>query len=601
MSLCVCVIKNRNHRYVRVCRAYRNSKGKPASEVVENHGRLDACLIKDPLYVEKLKERVAEQNRLEKEAETKLLEDAIATRMQKLVDAHQVSGKDALNDTSSALALNIGAAIVKQVWELLSMPACFQYLQSKTKIEYRYDHMAFMLSALRILSPSSKRATFEKRNNFIVDFSEFDNLKTVYNVLDQLALDKKSIIRYLNRQIGKLTQRKLTAAFYDVTTYDFESQEQSNLKDFGLSKAHKVNEVQVVLGLVMDDNGIPVDYELFPGNTSEFGTMIPIIKRVKETYGIDKLVVVADRGLNSSENLVALQNLGCDFVIAQKIKNCDAKVQQQIFNNENWEKVLADKETGEITCKYKKLAVSKDLKETKISEKTGKKYNTSKIIGTLETNWVVTYSPKRARKDNADTDRLVEKALKAINNKQSLTGSRGYKALLEIPKADGEIKLNQKKIDDRRKWAGYYAVCTNLPAEDHQSVMAIYRQLWQIEDCFRTSKSMLETRPCFVWTDEHIKGHFISCYLALVLERVMKYLVKKALPEMTAERMLAALREASVVPITNAGETAVSYIKVNVNDDFDAISKALDLMPLRRVESRNGLQKALKMRNARTR
>lgn len=600
MALCVCVIKNRKYQYVRVCRAYRNEKGQPTSETIENHGRLDECLKKDPNYVEALRERIAKQNALQKEVEAKLFQDQLAENTQRLIDAKNQSSTDALNDYSSCRRLNIGVAVIKRVWDQLNLSSSFQYLQSKTKVKYRYDHLAFMLSALRILLPSSKLRAYQHRNDYIVDFSEFDNLKTVYNVLNRLAQDKQAIVRSLNRQISKLTKRDLTLAFYDVTTYGFESQAQSELKDFGLSKANKVNEVQVVLGLVMDSNGIPVDYDLLPGNTSEFGTMIPIIERVKQTYNIDRLTVVADRGLNSSENLSKLKSMNCDFVIAQKIRNCSQEIQDEILDEANWEQTVFDEQTGEVFCRYKHLSVPRELRETKISSKTGKKYNTSKIIETMDVNWVVSYSPKRAHKDNADTDRLVSKAQKAIDNKLSLVSSRGYRALLKVPKTNENVQLDLAKIADRRKWAGYYAVCTNLPVDDHQKIMSMYRQLWQIEDCFRTSKTWLETRPCFVWTDEHIQGHFMSCYLALTIERLMKFLVRQAGLQISSEALLQTLRTASVTPVSNTSKSAVVYQKMDVDQYFDDVCEVFGLGRLHRYESRGGLLKALKLKSARS-
>lgn len=600
MALCVCVIKNRKYQYVRVCRAYRNEKGQPTSETIENHGRLDECLKKDPNYVEALRERIAKQNALQKEVEAKLFQDQLAENTQRLIDAKNQSATDALNDYSSCRRLNIGVAVIKQVWDQLNLSSSFQYLQSKTKVKYRYDHLAFMLSAMRILLPSSKLRAHQHRNDYIIDFSEFDNLKTVYNVLSRLAQDQKAIVRSLNRQISKLTKRDLTLAFYDVTTYGFESQSQSELKDFGLSKANKVNEVQVVLGLVMDSNGIPVDYDLLPGNTSEFGTMIPIIERVKQTHNIDRLTVVADRGLNSSENLSKLKSMNCDFVIAQKIRNCSQEIQDEILDDRNWEQTAFDETTGEVFCRYKHLSVPRELRETKISPKTGRKYNTSKIIETMDVNWVVSYSPKRAHKDNADTDRLVAKAQKAIDNKQSLVSSRGYRALLKVPKTNENVQLDLAKIADRRKWAGYYAVCTNLLVDDHQKIMSMYRQLWQIEDCFRTSKTWLETRPCFVWTDEHIQGHFMSCYLALTIERLMKFLVRQAGLQISSEALLQTLRTASVTPVSNTSKSAVVYQKMDVDQYFDDVCEVFGLGRLHRYESRGGLLKALKLKSARS-
>ncbi len=189
--------------------------------------------------------------------------------------------------------------------------------------------------------------------------------------------DKESVVNHLNREIQKRIKRKITAAFYDVTTYSFESRNIADYKDFGQSKDHKVNEVQLMLGLVMDENGIPIDYELFNGSTNEFGTMVPLIKKIKTTYGIDQLIVVADRALHSSENLFALRQIGCDFVIAQKVKNASADEKKAILDQNNWQQSTCD-ENGEILYHYKTIEVNKPLYETRISPTTKLNYKTKK-------------------------------------------------------------------------------------------------------------------------------------------------------------------------------------------------------------------------------
>ena len=451
-----------------------------------------------------------------------------------------------------------------------------------------------------ILAPGSKLKNFYDKDDYILDFNQdISNLRVLYRVLDRLSQDKTSLVHSLGHQVGKLTGRKITAAFYDVTTYEFESQSQSELKDFGLSKANKVNEVQVVMGLLMDENGIPVDYELFKGNTSEFSTLCPIIERLKQTYDLQKVVVVADRGLNSNENLSKLLEMKCYFVIAQKIKNLGQQVGEKV-RTDPWDGVHVDTQTGEVLYQWRKMEVEKPLYETTIDPASGKKtVNRNKETGKLSVTWLVTYSEARAHKDLADLNRMIEKAQKALSSKQSLTSAKGYKGLIKVPKGQGKPELNLEKIRKERQWAGYYAICTNLSDKKHDEIMKQYRQLWRIEDCFRTSKSYLEARPCFVWTDEHINGHFLSCYISLVIEKLAMYLLKQKLPEMTEERFLSAIRQAQVLPL-NTDPLNPVYLKVDCNKDFDQICEAMGLGVLSRCESRAGLHKKLKIKGAKT-
>ena len=249
----------------------------------------------------------------------------------------------------------------------------------------------------------------------------------------------------VNREINKKLKRSITAAFYDVTTYAFESRKADALRNFGLSKDHKVNEVQVVLGLVMDEHGIPIDYDLFPGNTSEFSTMIPMIERIRKDYNLTKLVVVADRGLNSNENLSELMKMGCDFVLAQKIRNCKQEQRDQILDDTGWEHVISEQD-GVVLCRYKTLAMKKPLYETRINPETGRKSQSRKAGKEMDVRWIVSYSQARANKDLADLERSVEKAQRALDQKTSLTSSRGYKSLIVTPKGEGQPKLDQDKI-----------------------------------------------------------------------------------------------------------------------------------------------------------
>ena len=586
MPMHVSIVSAKKIKYVRVYSSYRNEQGQPRSRLIENHGRLDRALERDPQYVEKLKARIAEENRLEQLAKDQEIELQARKRMDKLTELAQ-SG----NDLPSCFHLyNVGAALIRKVWCDLKMPELFRYLQRDRNIEYPYDKAAYLLTEQRLLAPASKLQNFKNKDSSIIDHSEIDHLQDLYRALDILKEDKETIIKHLNREIQKRTKRKITAAFYDVTTYSFESRTASDYKDFGLSKDHKVNEVQVVLGLVMDENGIPIDYELFNGSTNEFGTMVPLIKKIKTTYEIDQLIVVADRGLNSSENLFALRQIGCDFVIAQKFKNASTTEKKAILDQNNWQKSAYD-ENGELVCRYKTIGVNQPLYKTKTSPTTKRNYKTTKVIDNMDLYWVVSYSPSRAKKDREDRDRAIDKALKAIKEPGRLRPS-GYKSLIKVPRKDGTPQLDIEKIEEQSKWDGYYVICTNLEISP-QRATEIYRKLWQIEDCFRVSKSQLEARPCFVWTDPHIYGHFLSCFISLVIEKYMLYSLKQKLGEqVTHEKMCSGLRQAQVV-YDDVNPQLPLFLRLYEPGLFDEMSQHFGLQVISRVEKPLGIKRKL--------
>ncbi len=590
MSKHVSITLSNGKKYVRILESFRGADHKPHSVHIESRGLLSDLLKKDPKYVEKLRAELREENKKERQAKLRTLDTRRLERIQKLDEILQ--GKP---DYGFAKMLNIGSALLREVWiNDLNMPQVFRYLKKKSKIEYSYDEAAFFLCSQRILRPASKKKSFEMRDSDIIPFA-IDDINVLYRVLDRLSEDKHNIIRHINREIGKRIKRKITVAFYDVTTYAFESRRADELKDFGLSKDHKVNEVQVVLGLVMDENGIPIDYDLFSGNTSEFGTLLPMIKRVKKDYGIKELTVVADRGLNSNENLVGLKKIGCNFVIAQKLRNCSEEQKALVLSDTEW-KSSVDKD-GVLLCKFKKIDVAKPIFETRIDPETGRKSQSSKPTGTLDVQWVVSYSPARARNDIDELDRAVEKAKKAIQTRSSLTTSRGYKALIKTPKKAGKLELNEEKIAEARRWAGYYAVCTNLEKKTSEEIMKMYRNLWRIEDCFRVSKTTLEARPCFVWTEEHIKGHFMSCFISLVIEKYMRYVLKEKIEGITNDEINEALRTANVA-YDNGDPTTPVYLRLySPAGRFDDMLRAFSLEPPLRYETAKSLKKKLKLQS----
>lgn len=589
----ITIANKKGKKYVIVSESYRNEKGQPRSRVLENHGNLETLLAEDPQYLEKLRARIDQQNELKRQSRI----GSYASEAQKFIaDVQQkLDGKPGDGQRRYCRRYNLGSALLRKVWKDLTLPGLFSYLQGKRKIEYSYDKATFLLSNERILRPGSKSGAFRAKDKNIYPFEEISDINVLYRVLDCLDEDKQTIVHRINRAISKLTKRDMSLALYDVTTYSFESRTVDELRNFGMSKDHKSGEVQVVLGLVIDQNGIPVDYELFPGNTSEFGTMVPIIQRLRKTYKLDRCIVVADRGLNSNENLTELQKINCDFVIAQKVKNCSTEQREPILSEDGWRSVW-DPDTGELVSRFKELEVLRDVHESKVSAKTGRKYSTSKVIGTLDVKWVVSYSERRAKKDVSDINRAVEKAQKAIDSGQPLTSSHGYKSYIKAPKGKGKATLNEEKIAEALKWAGYYAICTNLKDTSPERVTEIYRQLWKIEDCFRVSKTMLEARPCFVWTESHIRGHFLSCYISLVMEKYILHKMKeKCSSSATINRIVEAMREAEVA-LLDQDPTRPMYIRLYEEGLFDQAFEAFDLVPLEKMEEPLTLCKKIGLR-----
>ena len=583
------IVKNGNYQYVRVFQSTRTSDGSPRSKCLKNFGRYTPGDPSSEELVAQARKFVEQFNAQEQSARRKAADQQTEKL---LVD---VALRSAGGSEPTGL-LNIGIAPFKSLWESLGMHDAMRYLAGKHAQQFDYSLTTFYLAASRLLNPASKLSSFKVKGSYLMDFSSISDLNHIYRTLDLLAEDAGSIIRSLNRGINKLINRSITAAFYDVTTYAFESQDADALRNFGMSKDGKPGEVQVVLGLLMDQHGIPINHELFPGNTSEFGTMLPIVKDFLKANKVKNVVVVADRGLNSGENLLGLQECGCNFVIAQKLSNCDSATKDKVLD-ENWDSSVAG-DDGEIALKYKRLEIRKDVFETKVNA-AGKTVKTSKVIDTLNVKWVVTYSAKRRAKDEADLDRAVEKAKRAIETGVAGKQSKGFRSLIKFGKSKTDPQLDLKKIEDKKRWAGYYAICTNLSDWSDKQIAKTYAQLWRIENCFRLSKSSLETRPCFVWTERRIRGHFLTCYLALTLIKVMEYQVRLAAEAGTMDpipntTMIAALRNAAVTPLIAASEKV--YVKVSSSPEFERLLSLYGLQAPQTLETAANISSKLKMR-----
>ena len=389
------------------------------------------------------------------------------------------------------------------------------------KIEEILKQLVFQ----RLLTPSSKKSAYDHRENY-VDFRNDLILEDYYRVLDIIYDEKEKLEKHLNSTLKKKFNRELNIVLYDVTTYYFESVKKDEIKGFGFSKDNKVNQVQVVMGLLIDNNGIPVGYELYPGNTSEFSTLYPVIKNLKEKYKLKKVIVAADRGLNSGKNLLLLKELGLDYVMAYKLKGAKKEIKEKLFE---------DGYTIEKEFKYKLI---EHVKEIRVDGKAEK----------IQDNLLLGYSEKRDKKDKADRQRLLDKADKLLNNpsmmKQEL--KKGGKKFIKVTKGNLDIELDVKQIEEAEKMDGFFAIEYSQKELTGREVREIYGSLWKIEDSFRVLKTNLEARPIFVWSEKRIRAHFLICYLALVIERYLEKLLKDNNVNLSTAKIQEAIRNTTL-------------------------------------------------------
>ena len=314
-----------------------------------------------------------------------------------------------------------------------------------------------------------------------------------------MSKHSKQIQRYIFEKGRNLFNQKIDVVFYDVTTFYFESDKEDELRKKGFSKDGKQGKVQIVFGLLIDKHKNPIGYQIYKGNQYEGHTFEDAIKRLKSEYQIDKMIVVADRGMLSKTNIEIVENQSSyEFIVGERLKTLPQNIKSHLTNIKNYTTHWEYNKANE-TVKVKYCSIE---------------YNGRTLIGT--------YSKKRAKKDKQDRAELLEKAEKLLNHPSQIDKKASRYFLKKNHKSNYE--LNKEKIQQAEIYDGFLCIATNnktLPATD---VLNHYRHLFQIEQTFRTFKHHLETRPMFHWTPKRIEGHICLCYITYTVQH---YLLSK--------------------------------------------------------------------------
>ena len=487
---------------------------KKKTHVVKTLGNYERMLAEDPDIIAKLKAEAIEITKTKKESKAPI--------------TLNLSVKDIDLPGDVVPSFRFGHALIKQLWGNMELDKFFVENCGKRNAE-AVSQALFYLVAHRCADPSSIRASALEQASY-AGINPL-GIDVLYDVLDVLSNEKESVIQHLANFFEKKTNRQGPQAYYDVTTYAFESTRWGELRMFGFSKDHKNNEVQVVMGLLLDNNGIPITYELFPGNTMDQSTLTKSVEKLKGLYKLDKITVVADRGLNSGKNLEYLFNSGHDFVISYTLKKSADAFKELVWNKEGWQDTV-DKETGEITFSSK---IAKHNLEDKVPIDTNEIITVKKrgrpkkyTIENIPVNIHLTWSAKRAKKDRSDRERILERLKKRLDKPYQLKAAikRGCNQFLEMEVDTKDWKLDEAKIEETSRYDGYYAIITNNLDLSTEEVSKTYSGLWKIEESFRVLKSDIRARPVFLWNDEHIKGHFAMCFISLCMLRYAQYMLE---------------------------------------------------------------------------
>lgn len=432
----------------------------------------------------------------------------------RLLELSQAKDMVSLDTFSEAQILNWGYIVYQKIWQEFGLDNLLFHFKEAGKTQFDLSNTCFLMTIQHLLAPQSKLSTYTQQNRYL-GLPEV-KLQHLYRSLDLLAESKEVLEEELFFKNRNLFNMQVDAVFYDVTTFSFESVKKDSLRDFGFSKDNKFKEVQVVMGLLIDQEGRPIGYDLFPGNTFEGKTLELALQKLERRFGIRRVIIVADKGINSRINLKKIREKGYDYLFASRIKNLKKEVREEIFKDD-YQKM------GEIS--YKVISYINKIKEANQSYE-------------LPENLLITYSPKRAQKDRAERERLITKARLLLANKSYITASnkRGGKKYLRSWK-EVDWVLDEEAIKKDEMFDGYYAIQTSERNLTPQDILKAYHTLWRIEESFRIMKTTLEVRPIFHWTEPRIKGHFVICFLAFLLERTLEFQLKKAHLEVSPQQI----------------------------------------------------------------
>jgi transposase len=471
--------------------------------------------------------------------------------------------KTAVHTVSEAEMLKYGYIPYLRLWMDLGIGHCINRLQGETRCTFQIGETAFLMAVQHLLSPKSKLATYDYQEAYIgLKQAELQHL---YRTLDKLGEYKEKIEDELFHKNFTKIGHKVDVVFYDVTTFAFESFIADELRNFGFSKECKFKEVQVVMGLLIDLNGLPIGYELFPGNTFDGKTMVGALGNIKKRFGINKVIIVADRGINSKGNLNLIKSAGYGYIVASKIKTMKRKIIDTIFDD-----------TGYITVSQEFRYKTIDYVNT-FKDENGEKHE-------LVENLIVSHSEKRAEKDKSDRERLIKKAEKMLSHPSLIKSSarRGGKKYLS-PTNDTAHVLDEKAIGNDSRFDGYYGIQTSEKEMTAAEIIEAYRSLWKIEESFRIMKSSLQVRPVFHWKPERIHGHFVVCFHAFMMERRLEMLLSEGKIEQTNKKIREALNDMQLAKVTLDGDEV--FIKARNKQLANQICQILKIKQPQNINS----------------
>ena len=493
--------KQKQRTYLTIAHSYRNPETKKnQTKIIQSLGYLDELEQTYPDPIAHFKQIAKQMNEEEK---AKKVHYRIEIKPDETI--------------TSDNRKNLGYIALSKVYHELGLDKFFHNRARGTKAKFPINDIMKTEVFSRILFPNSKKSTYENRHLF---FEKNDyELADVYRCLSFIDTISRDTQLHIHRKVTELTGRNCELLYYDTTNYYFEIDEADELRKKGVSKEHRPEPI-VQMGLLMDESGIPIAYKLFPGNTNDCTTLKPIMKEIKRDFGVGKTIIVADKGLNTHKNIVFNILKGDGYIYSQSVRKAEKELKDYVLDDDGYRHLNSD-------YKLKSRFYPRNLK---VEDKFGK----TKTIR-VDEKQIIFYSEKYAKKARIEREKAIEKAQRLIQHpgqfrKSTAYGSAKYIHNIAFDKSTGEVidtgkslSINLDKIREEERFDGYYAIITNELDKTDSDVIDIYRGLWKIEESFKITKSHLQARPVYLSRHDRINAHFLICFIALVILRLLEF------------------------------------------------------------------------------
>lgn len=539
--------EGRTHVYL--VEGYRKD-GKVRQRILKKYGLLDELEVEEPDILERLK-REAKEGLLTEPQFFQVSYDLLAP----------------MNEVDQSY----GWMVLDNLFEELKLTEFLKTVKSKS--EYDLAQILKLLVFQRVLNPDSKLSTYASQVNL---FGHWEiSLNAIYRSLDKLDTLKEKLLLHLHKEVSRMTKREARLVFYDVTNYYFETDIpdetvvsvdgeilKEGLRRRGPSKEHRPKPI-VQLGLFMDTNGIPISYKLFRGNQTDPITYLPAVEEVKKQFGIERIVVVADKAMNSSYNISEMIHQKDGWLFSQKHRGrrgASKELQTQILNPNDWQ-------------------FNKELTFAKKSYLRERKLGTKKDSPLVKEKVLITWSKKYADRERIRREGTLEYASQLTNaelfRQTSKKGGKKYLDLHYLDEKTGELKpfsplvtIDHEQVDFDAQFDGVNVLVTSEVGMTDEEMLEAYKELAKIEDCFRITKTELESRPVYVWTENHIQAHFLTCFIALIHLRLLQHQINW---KMSPRRIANALNSAKATRLQD------NYYRLQESPDMQLLNRLLGM------------------------